>query len=281
LDFWIAVMFEGTEQLLDIARAAEELGYAGIAGADHVAVPAAFASVHPSGENPFDHRTNCPDPFTTIAAMSVVTTRLRFMPYVYILPMRDPFSVAKQAGTLAQLCDNRFVLGVGAGWLREEIELLGHDPATRGRRLDEMIEVIRRFWTDGIAEYHGSHYSFAPAGMFPVPSRPIPIWVGGKSDAALDRAARNDGWLGMNYGLDEIEVLLGRLRHRRALHGTDGAPFETLVIPNALPSRDVYGRLEEWGVTATGWTPSLLGDAAYATFPATRASMEAFARAIW
>ena len=117
MDFWLAVMFEDNSQLLDIARAAEEMGYAGIAVADHVAVPHGFTSVHPSGENPFDHRTNFPDPLTTIAAMAAVTTRLRFMPYVYILPMREPFSVAKQAGTVAMLSDYRFVLGVGAGWL--------------------------------------------------------------------------------------------------------------------------------------------------------------------
>jgi probable F420-dependent oxidoreductase len=277
MDFWMAVMFEGTEQLLDIARSAEELGYAGIAVADHIAVPASFASVHPSGENPFDHRTNFPDPFATIAAMSVVTTRLRFMPYVYILPMRDPFSVAKQAGTVAMLSNDRLVLGVGAGWLREELELIGHDPSTRGRRLDEMIEVIRRFWSDGVAEFHGAHYSFGPTGMFPKPSRPIPVWVGGKSDAALDRAARNDGWVGMNYDLEEIEVLLGRLRERRAAQGRTDVPFETLVIANAMPSPDLYAQLTSWGVTSTVCTPWALGDPRFATFAAKRDAMEAFA----
>ena len=155
MDFWLAVMFEDNSQLLDIARTAEGLGFAGIAVADHIAVPHGFASVHPSGENPFDHRTNFPDPLTTIAAMAAVTTRLRFMPYVYILPMRNPFSIAKQAGTVAMLSDYRFVLGVGAGWLREEILLLDHAPRRRGKRMDEMIEVIRGFWQGGVTEFHG------------------------------------------------------------------------------------------------------------------------------
>jgi probable F420-dependent oxidoreductase len=284
MQFWMAVMFEDTRQLLDIARSAEELGYTGIAVADHVAVPAEFSSVHPSGENPFDHRSDFPDPLTSIAAMAAVTTRLRFMPYVYILPMREPFSVAKQAGTVAMLSDYRFALGVGAGWLREEIALLGHDPATRGRRTDEMIEVIRRFWDGGgIAEFHGEHYDFGPTGMYPAPERHIPIWVGGRSDVALRRAARNDGWLGMNYPVDEIPGLLGKLNEERRrhleTHGGNGVEFETLVIPNAMPDRGLYADLEEQGVTSTVCTAWNLGDPAFAAFGAKRAAMEAFAEA--
>jgi probable F420-dependent oxidoreductase len=281
VDFWLAVMFEDNSQLLDIARTAEELGFAGIAVADHIAVPHGFASVHPSGENPFDHRTNFPDPLTTIAAMAAVTTRLRFMPYVYILPMRDPFSIAKQAGTVAMLSDYRFVLGVGAGWLREEILLLDHARRRRGKRMDEMIEVIRGFWKGGITEFHGEFYDFGPTSMFPAPDRSIPIWVGGKSDAALRRAARNDGWVGMNYDLDEIDHLLPKLRAERARHldagGDATTPFETLVIANAMPNRDLYRSLEDRGVTSTvcvGWA---MGDPSAASLSAKRAGMEAFA----
>jgi probable F420-dependent oxidoreductase len=281
VDFWLAVMFEDNSQLLDIARMAEELGFTGIAVADHIAVPHGFMSVHPSGNNPFVPHTNFPDPLTTIAAMAAVTTHLRFMPYVYILPMRDPFSVAKQAGTVAMLSDYRFVLGVGAGWLTEEIDLLGFDPRARGRRMDEMIDVIRRFWNGGVAEYKGEFFGFGPTSMFPAPTQPIPIWVGGKSDAALRRAARNDGWVGMNYDLDEIEVLLPKLRAARTRHLDEGgdpdAPFETLVIPNAMPTPDLYRALEDKGVTATVCTGWPLGDPSAATLGSKRASMEMFA----
>jgi alkanesulfonate monooxygenase SsuD/methylene tetrahydromethanopterin reductase-like flavin-dependent oxidoreductase (luciferase family) len=179
------------------------------------------------------------------------------------------------------LSDDRFVLGVGAGWLTEEIDLLGFDPRARGRRMDEMIDVIRRFWSGGIAEYKGEFFEFGPTSMFPAPARPIPIWVGGKSDAALRRAARNDGWVGMNYDLDEIDVLLPKLRAARARHldngGDAGAPFETLVIPNAMPTPDLYRSLEDKGVNSTvcmGWP---LGDPSAATLASKRASMEAFA----
>lgn len=281
MQFWMAYMFEDTSQMLDVARAADEMGFAGIALADHIAVPQKFASTHPSGENPFDHCTNFPDPFTSIAAMASVTTRLRFMPYVYILAMRDPFSVAKQAGTAAALAQHRMALGVGVGWLREELELLGFDPATRGRRTDEMIEILRRFWRDGIAEFHGEFYDFGPTGMYPTPGGEVPIWIGGKSPTALARAARNDGWLGMNYDLDEIDVLLGALHEARARAADQGVatsgPFETMVIPNVVPTPSVYDELASKGVTSTICMPWMPGDTTAATIGAKIDAMSAFA----
>lgn len=285
MDFWLAVMFEDTEQLLDIARAAESLGFAGVAVADHIAVPERFASVHPSGENPFDHRTNFPDPLTSIAAMAAVTTRLRFMPYVYILPMREPFSVAKQAGTVAAMSSYRLALGVGAGWLTEEIALLGYDAARRGARLDEMIEVIRGVWSADTFEFHGRFFDFGPVGMHPRPTQRIPIWIGGKSDAALRRAARNDGWLGMNYDIDEIDVLLAKLRDERNRHldtvggGDTHAGFETLVIANALPTNALYDSLTAQGVTSTVCTGWNLGDPQHAPLAAKLDSMAEFSAA--
>lgn len=279
--YWMAYMFEDTSQMLEIARAADELGFAGIALADHIAVPEGFSSVHPSGENPFDPRSHFPDPFTSIAAMATVTTRLGFMPYVYILPMREPFSIAKQAGTVAELSQHRLALGVGVGWLREEIELLGFDPATRGRRTDEMIEILRRFWRDGVAEFHGEFYDFGPTAMFPVPGGPIPIWIGGKSRVALDRAARNDGWLGMNYSLEEIDVLLGALHDARARSFDAGVdrtkPFETMVIPNVMATPKIFDELAEKGVTSTVCMPWNLGDRAIAPVGAKIDAMAAFA----
>jgi probable F420-dependent oxidoreductase len=278
MEFWIPIIAEDQGQMLEIARAAEAIGFAGVALADHVAVPTAFASKHPSGETPFDHRTSFPDPLTCIAAMAAVTTRLRFLTYVYVLPMRDPFSVAKQAGTVALLSGHRLRLGVGAGWLLEEIGLLGFDPGTRGRRMDEMIEVMRRFWRDGTAEFHGEFYDFGPTGMYPAPG-PLPVWIGGRSDAALRRAARNDGWVGMNYDRDEIPPLLRRLREERRRHveatGASG-PFETLVLANAEPSRELYRDLEAQGVTSTIALAWPFADPAFAPLERKLAAMEAF-----
>lgn len=277
LNYWVPIMFEPEDQLLGLAQAVEAAGFTGVALADHVAVPVGFESVHPSGENPFDHTSSFPDPLTTAAAMLVTTTRLQVMSYVLVLPLREPFSVAKQAATLAVLSGGRFRLGVGAGWLTEEISLMGQSPRARGRRMDEMIEVMGRFWREGTTEFHGEFFDFGPTGMYPLPPSPVPVWVGGKSDAAIARAVRNDGWLGMNYDLPEVYELLDRLAGARVAAGDTRADYETLVIPNAVPDPELYADLEARGVTSTIAMPWYPGDPAYASLDAKREALEAFA----
>lgn len=269
-------MFEPLDELLELARHAEACGYEGIALADHVAVPERFASVHPSGQNPFTAESSFPDAFVSLAAMAAVTERLRFMSYVYVLPMREPFAVAKQVGTAAALFPGRVVFGVGAGWLTEEIALLGVDPATRGRRMDEMLALLVDLWSDG--------WTSGPdgdrVGMFPAPVPPPPVCVGGKSDAALRRAVRHDGWLGMNYDLDEVERLLARLRALRDEAGDERSAFETFVIPNAAPSADLFAHLAGLGVTSTMVMPWYPGDTAVGSLGAKREALEATAAAL-
>ncbi len=270
-------MYERTEQFVEVAVAAERLGFEGIALADHLVVPERFASVHPSGEPMVLSSSPFPDPFVMTAAMATATATLRFMSYVYVLPMRDPFSVAKQVATASLVSGGRVVMGVGVGWLREEFAALGHDPGTRGRRMDEMLEVIGDFWDDGWAEHHGEFFDFPRCSMLPAPAGRIPVWVGGKSEAALRRAVRHDGWLGMNYGLDEIDVLLGRLAAVRAEAGQPGAPFEVFVIPNALPSQGLYEDLAAKGVTSTMALPWPPGDPAHDPIGAKLEALERFA----
>jgi probable F420-dependent oxidoreductase len=280
MEFWLPVVGVALDQVVDVARCAERCGYAGVTLADHVVVPVRYASRHPSGETPFDHRAEFPDPLTTFAAMSAVTTRLRFLTYVYVATMREPFSLAKQAGTVAGLSGGRLRLGLGAGWLLEEIGLLGFDPATRGRRMDEMLDVMRVFWRDGTVEFHGTFYDFDAVGMFPRPQKPIPVWIGGKSGAALRRAARNDGWVGMNYDLDEIPDLLAQLARERAAVAAQGrsrTPFKTLVTANAAPSDELYARLESLGVTSTVALAWPYGDPAFAPLERKLEAIEAFA----
>jgi len=274
--FWLPFMFEPTDQLADVARLAEEHGFEGIGLADHVVVPEGFRSVHPSGDNPFAPSSSFPDPLTSIATMAAATSRLRFMTYVYVLPLREPFSVAKQVATVAMLSGYRVALGAGAGWLVEEMEVMGRDAAARGRRMDEMLAVIRDFWDDGYAELHGEFFDFGRSAMFPVPEQRIPVWIGGKSDAALRRAVVADGWLGMNYDLDEVDALLDRLRAMRKAEGDDREDFEVFVIANAEPTVDLYRGLEDRGVTSTMGMPWYPGDPAHASLDAKRAALERF-----
>lgn len=278
MEYWLAWFHEGNDQVRQVAQAAERMGFAGIAVSDHIAIPRDYTSVHPSGTRHIHADTRFPDALITIASMAAVTTTLRFMTYVYVLPMREPFSAAKQAATLAMQSDQRFIFGVGAGWNEDEIELLGHSPRNRGRRMDEMLAVMQDFWADGMAEFDGEFYRFPPAGQFPVPGH-VPVWIGGKSPAALRRAARHDGWLGMNYPMDEIRQLLDRLNtERQRVEDERGpAPFGRFVIPQAEPDPGIYHQLEDWGIDGTvamAWT---VDDPAYFSLDAKLEAMQRFA----
>ena len=194
----------------------------------------------------------------------------------------NPSRLRIRVATLDLLSPGRFRFGVGAGWLTEEIALLGHPVQGRGRRMDEMLEVIRRFWSDEEVDYHGEFFDFPATGIAPKPAGRIPIWVGGKSSAALDRAVGQDGWLGMNYDLPEVHALLEdlqeRLQQRRAQGQTVSTPFEIFVIPNAEPSADLYRDLAARGVTATMGMAWGYNDRAFAGLEAKKSAIEAFAQ---
>ena len=283
MEFWVGVFHEGNEQMKDIARAAERIGFAGIALPDHLAMPQGYTAVHPSGRRHIEHDTRFPDPLITAATIAAVTTRLRVMSYVYILPMREPFGVAKQVATLAAQSDYRFGFGVGAGWCEDEFRVLGQDFRTRGARLDEMLGILRRFWERGETEHDGRFYRFPLVGQQPMPARRIPVWVGGKSRAALARAARHDGWLGMNYPMEEIAALLHALDEERRRHleagGVDHGDFRRFVMPMTEPSRAVYAQLATWGVDGTVAMPWGVDDPAFTSFERKLEAMERFAAA--
>jgi len=279
MNYWLYLNEMPEEQLVPIAQIAEQVGFRGVALADHIVVPTDFDKTrHPSGNAPFDHASSFPDPIVTAATILASTDRLDVMSYVYILPMRDPFAVAKQVGTLARLSGNRFRFGVGAGWMLEEIELIGHSLAARGRRMDEMLSIMKGFWTQESFEFHGEFFDFDAAGMAPHPIETIPIWVGGKSAAALDRAAKHQGWLGMNYDLPEIHTLLRSLESRRANSDSE-SPWTTFVIPNAAPSPELDRDLEARGVTDTMGFAFPVDDPKFAGLEAKREALERFAEA--
>ena len=212
MEFWQVASFAEPDQLLDIARGAEEAGFHGLLLSDHLFFPGELRSKYPyseDGKPMFDGTMPFPDPFTTIAAMAAVTTRLRFGTMVYILPLRHPLEVAKSVGTAAVLSGDRVVLGCGAGWIREEYDALGVDFATRGKRYDEMIDVLRKAWSGDLVEHRGAHFDLGSFQMSPAPRAPVPIWIGGIGGPALRRAAkRGDGWIGTGQSPDEALALL-------------------------------------------------------------------------
>jgi alkanesulfonate monooxygenase SsuD/methylene tetrahydromethanopterin reductase-like flavin-dependent oxidoreductase (luciferase family) len=179
------------------------------------------------------------------------TTTLRFITSIYVLPMHELFGAAKAISTAAFLSGNRITLGVGAGWMKDEFLLTGQDFHTRGRRSDEMLTILAKLFEGGPVEHQGEFYSFPPMTMAPVPTKPVPVYVGGESNAALRRAARHQGWFaGGPYEPDVVVEHLHRLQAHRREAGTDGQPFGVLTGLKTPPDLDIFKRLRDEGVTA-------------------------------
>lgn len=253
MKFVTSLAFCPPEELVRIARACEEAGFEAVALSDHVVHPKRLATPYPytrDGTPRWPPFTPWPDPWVTIGALAAVTERLRFVTGIYVLPMRHPLQVAKTVGTAAVLSGGRVTLGVGAGWMREEFELLGQPFEGRGRRMDEMLEVLRTLWRGGWAEHHGACYDFPPLEMSPVPPGPVPVWVGGLSRPALRRAAtRAEGWISDLHPTAELRRIVAELRALRADSERAGEPFAVLASATDAAGPDGVRRLEEIGVT--------------------------------
>lgn len=260
MKFWQALSFEAPEQLVPLAQCAEQAGFSGVLLADHLFFPGCLQSKYPyteDGAPGFDGNTPFPDPLACIAALAQATTTLRFATMVYILPLRHPVAAAKSIGTTAQLCGGRLVLGVGAGWVREEFDALNIPFESRGRRMDEMLVVMRKLWSGEMVEHQGEHFQLPPMQMTPAPQHKVPVYFGGTSNAALRRAARDgDGWFGPGNTPEQAAALLGKLHALRREFGRSDAEFETLAPLFVPPDLQLLKKLEaEHGMTSTNTFP--------------------------
>ncbi len=250
--FWQALSFTETTQLVALAKVCEEVGFYGAFVSDHLYHPEKIESKYPYSEDgvpPFGPETEWPEPWAAISAMAAVTTTLHFNTSVYIAPLRDPLVLAKSVATASVLSGGRVALGAGLGWIREEYQQLGQDFRTRGKRLDEMIDVMHKVWSGGVVEHHGRYYDFDRLSMSPAPPAKIPIYIGGASQPALRRAARNDGWLGSGHDPSELPALVENFRTLRKEVGKESEPFDTVAALVTPPDVDTFKRLEDAGVT--------------------------------
>jgi probable F420-dependent oxidoreductase len=198
---------------------------------DHVVNLETLATPYPyteDGERRWLPFTDWLDPWVLVGSLAQVTSRLKFVTTVYIPAMRDPYSAAKAIGTAACLSGGRVELGIGVGWCEEEFDLLGQQFAKRGRRTDEMLELMKALWQPGWTEFDGEFYRTPRLEMTPTPPR-IPIYAGGLSDIALRRAARNDGWIGDLITLDQALTSVQRVRELRAAKGLTMEGFRVLT----------------------------------------------------
>jgi len=232
MKFYVSTAFLSAGEIIEIARAADDLGYEGVAIPDHVVNLETLSTPYPyteDGQRRWQPFTDWLDPWVLVGALSQATKRLKFVTTVYIPAMRDPYSAAKAIGTAACLSGGRVELGVGVGWCAEEFDLLGQSFARRGKRTDEMLDLMKALWQPGWTEFDGEFYRTPRLEMTPTPP-PIPIYAGGLSDIALRRAARNDGWIGDLIGLDQAIASVDRIREVRAAAGLGMDGF-TVITP--------------------------------------------------
>ena len=238
---------------LPLAVAADQSGWTSFVVPDSICYPEVSDSKYPytpDGERHFLEDKPLIEPFSLIPAMGAVTERLRFTTFVVKLPIRQPVLVAKSASSVAVLTGNRFGFGVGLSPWPEDFRVCGQDWKSRGKRMDEMIEIIRGLTTGSFFEYHGEHYDIESIKICPVPSEPIPILIGGHADVALRRAARlGDGWMHAGGDAEALKGMLSRLTRLREEYGREKNPFEVHVIALDAFTLDGIRRLEDIGVT--------------------------------
>jgi probable F420-dependent oxidoreductase len=289
VEFWQHVAFLETDQLVEVARHTERVGFTGVVTADHQVFPRHLESKYPytpDGAPMWSPETPWPDSWCLISAMAAATTTLRFTNAVYVAPARALFTVAKLVGTAAVISAGRVALGVGAGWMKEEFVLNGTDFHTRGRRLDEMIEALRVLWTPGWQEFHGAYYHFDELMAGPWPPDEVPVYAGGVSDGAIRRAVTVcDGWLGEGARpLGEVLDWVHRLHAERAESPRAGRPFTILTAVGTPITPDVVKTLEDVGVTGIVCAPWMAAAGVGGNFrsplDAKLAAIEAFAEQV-
>lgn len=281
MKFWQSLTWAETEHHCAVARFAEDLGFEGLIGADHALYPEKMRADYPYSETGYPPQTaesEYPDMWTTCAAMAAVTERVQFVCGVYVLPLRHPIEVAKQAATLSTLSQGRFILGVGAGWMREEFDIYGVEFESRGRRMDEMIDVMRGLWTGDMFEHHGEFFDFDRLVVSPKPTHPVRLYFGGVAPVALRRTARlGDGFIGAGHLPEEVPTVMGEIAALREQAGRSGAPFETILGVYGEPSVDLYRRLEDTGMTSGVHLPFPFAFGGRSTLDQKKRLMERFA----
>lgn len=253
MKFVLSTAFSTVSHLTRLAPVADDCGWEAMSFSDHVVHPEQISTPYPytdDGQRRWEAFTDWPDPWVMIGALATITKRIRFTNNVFVLAMRNPYLMAKAISTAAVISDNRITLSLGVGWSKDEFQLMQQDFHTRGKRTDEMVEMMRLLWTGEMVEYQGKHYQFNKMEMNPAPSAYIPVWVGGISEPAMRRAARlGDGWVTDLQTSEEIIASINKIKDYRKEYGRDHLPFDVMATPSDAFTIDTYKHLEDNGVT--------------------------------
>jgi probable F420-dependent oxidoreductase len=232
--------------LRTLAETAEAAGAASLWVAEHVVLVDRYASRYPyadDGKLPGRLNSGGPaDPFMALSFLAAATSRVRLGTGICLVPQRNPVYTAKEVATLDTLSRGRVDFGIGIGWLAEEFAALQVPFARRAGRTRAYLEIMRRLWTNDVAEYESEFYTLPPVRMDPKPvQRPHPpILVGGESDPALARAAEyGQGWFGWNVTPEMVAERVGVLTQLLAARGRRIEDVRVLASPYTRPTRDL------------------------------------------
>ena len=243
----------------EVTVEADRLGFESVWLPEHLIFTTKMSrSPHPGETHPpVPPETPIFDAFAYLSYLAGVTERVRLGTHVYNLGLRHPFVAARAVQTLDIVSGGRVEFGIGASWLEEEWDAVELDFASRGRRVDEALDVCKRLWTEPAVSHEGEFFSFEGAVFEPkcVQSPYPPVLIGGESGPALRRAARaGDGWIGMNHDLESGAAQIEELRGLLEAEGRDPSDFE-YCLGGAVESADDVARWADIGVTRLVFAP--------------------------
>lgn len=272
----VGVVFPQTEigsdpaKIKEFAQAAEGLGYRHLVAYDHV-LGAERTGRPPDWRGSYDHRDPFHEVFVLLGYLAAVTTRLELGVAVLVLPQRQTALAAKQAAALDLLSGGRLRLGVGIGWNSPEFEALGTRFRDRARRIEEQIQLLRLLWTNELVDYRGRWHRIDRLGINPLPlQRPIPLWMGGDAEPAIERVARlADGWFSYAQPDEKGRAQLVRFRAYVREAGRDPARVGVEGRVNAFRGDPDY-----WARTAAGFAEMGVSHLEFNTMRAKFANLE-------
>ena len=241
-----------TEQYLPLCQAAEEIGYDTFTFPDSICYPKEGSDVYPynsDGTREFLDGVPFLEPFVAIPYLAAHTKRIRFSTSVYKLAIRQPAIVAKQLASMAALIGDRFDFGIGISPWPEDFEASQIAWEKRGKRMDEMMEIINGLMSGDYFGYQGEVFDLAPIKLTPVPEKRVPLLVGGHAKPALRRAAKfGDGWIAAGGKVDEYKVMIDQINAFRKEYGRDHLPFQFQAMSHDSFSVDGLTQLAAVGV---------------------------------
>ncbi len=238
-----------------IAKRAEELGFGSYWVPEHAIIPVKTSSPYPASEDGIipDEYGRITDPFVSLARASAVTKTIELGTGICLIPERNPLELAKEVATLDHFSGGRFIFGIGAGWLREETEIMGGDFDHRWGQTKDAVLAMKELWTQDEAEYHGKYYDFPAVRSFPKPARKPhpPVYMGGSSKYVFKRVVEwGDGWMPVLSPVEDIQAGRQRLNEMAEQAGRDPKEISVLAFgwPGKFRTKEEINELQSAGV---------------------------------